>query len=96
MDEPMKLNEEQFYELKFNELRKINERLEKLEKFIDPDSLLTVGEMIEMYDMFMSGPITEDSGEDNLYKLKKRRANDFFTACLFVFTVVMAKFYIKN
>lgn len=66
MEESMKLNEEQFYELKFNVLRKMNERLEKLEKFIDPDSLLTIDEMIEMYDMFMSGPITEDSGEDNL------------------------------
>ena len=66
MNEDMKSNDSFDYDAKINELRKINERLEKLEKFIDPDSLLTVDEMIEMYDMFMSGPITVDSGQDDL------------------------------
>jgi hypothetical protein len=58
MDEAMKSNDSFDYDAKINELRKINERLEKLEKFIDPDSLMTVDEYIEMCDMFCGGSIT--------------------------------------
>lgn len=44
MDEAMKSNDSFDYDAKINELRKINERLEKLEKFIDSDSFASLEE----------------------------------------------------
>ena len=58
MDEDMKSNDSFDYDAKINELRKLNERLEKFEKFIDPDSLMTIDEYMEMCDMFCSSSIT--------------------------------------
>lgn len=55
MDEDMKSNDSFDYDAKINELRKLNERLEK---FIDPDSLMTIDEYMEMCDMFCSSSIT--------------------------------------
>lgn len=58
MDEDMKSNDSFDYDAKINELRKLNERLEKFEKFIDPDSLMTIDEYMEMCDMFCGGSLT--------------------------------------